>query len=155
MSNTLNQSATERADALLTRWGQRLSPARQSAGHGDDDRAMRPEPEAGTVGQADSLLGRLGHRLSGRGLVEAAAYGYVALALQTGRAANTVQKTWQESVEDARRQQEQRAAQAGGPRAARRVTAEEKKGEQVLKQTEADVEGDAEQAADVAGSAAG
>lgn len=152
-------SATERADALLTRWGQSLNPTGRPAPLTEEAPqppadAPHTDPDPGTVRRADSLLGRVGHRLSGRGLVEAAAYGYVALAIRTGRAANAAQKTWQESVQAARKQQEQRAAQTGGARAARQVAADEKKGEQVLTQTEKDAESDAEKGADVAASAA-
>ncbi len=156
-------SATERADALLTRWGQRLSPANRAAPRTEAGTAPAPlpsadaphtDPDPDTVRRADSLLGRVGHRLSGRGLVEAAAYGYVALAIKTGRAANAAQKTWQESVQAARKQQEQQAARTGGARAARQVAADEKKGEQVLKQTEEDAKSDAEKGADVAADAA-
>lgn len=152
-------SATERADALLTRWGQSLNPVKRPAPLAEE--APRPPadaphtaPDPGTVRRADSLLGRVGHRLSGRGLVEAAAYGYVALAIRTGRAANAAQKTWQESVQAALKQQEQQAARTGGARAARQVAADEKKGEQVLKRTEADAKSDAEKGVDVAADAA-
>ena len=172
MSNTINQptnqptsqsatqSATARADALLTLWGQRLNPAgnntpsdeagTKSPGLPPAGTATHPEPALDMVRRADSLLDRLGHRLSGRGLVETVAYGYVAVAIRTGRVADAAQKTWQESVQAALRQQEQQAARTGGGGAARQVAAEEKKGEQVLKQTETDAEGDAEKGVDVA-----
>lgn len=162
MSKTTDQpipSATERADALLTRWGQSLNPVRRPAPLAEEASrptadAPRAAPDPRPVQRADSLLGRVGHRLSGRGLVEAAAYGYVAVAIRTGRAANAAQETWQKSVQAARKQQEQRTAQTGGARAARQVAADEKKGEQVLKQTEEDAKSDAEKGVDVAADAA-
>ena len=151
-------SATERADALLTRWGQSLNPVKKPVPVAEAATppvtAPRPEPAPKAARRADTLLGRVGHRLSGRGLVEAVAYGYVAVAIKTGRAANAAQKTWQESVQAALKQQEQRAAQTGGASAARQVAADEKKGEQVLKQTEDDAKSDAGKGVDVAADAA-
>jgi len=150
-------SAIERADALLTHWGQSLNPMKKPAPSAEAPAAgpvPRPEPAPKATRRADSLLGRVGHRLSGRGLVETAAYGYVAVAIRTGRAANAAQKAWQESVQAALKQQEQRAAQTGGARAAQQVAADEKKGEQVLKQTEEDAKSDAEKGVDVAADAA-
>ncbi len=148
------QSATERADALLTRWGQRLS---RTEGHTPQDDAdpptdaqdsapaPRPEADGGAVNRADTLLGRMGHRLSGRGLIETAAYGYVAVAIRTGRVADTVQAAWQESVQEARTRQIQEASQTGGKKAARRTATDERTGENILKGVEKDVAQDVTQ----------
>ena len=147
-------SAVERADALLARWGQRLTPTGKPEPLADPkparrskppkEQAPRPEPDGGTVSQADTLLGRIGHRLSGRGLMEAAAYGYVALAIKTGKTADAVQKAWQEDVQAARLQQERQAGRTGGPDAAREMAMAERKGENILNNTAKDVAGDVE-----------
>lgn len=138
--NMTNTNAVERAEALLTRWEQRLSPGVRPT---TPDIIPSPQAQEGAVERADSALGRLGRRLSGRGLIKTAAYGYVALAIKTGRVADTVQKTWQESVEAARTQQIQQAKQAGGKSAARRTATDERKGENILKGVEKDVAQDA------------
>ena len=147
-------SATERADALLIRWGQSLNPIKKSPPMAEAAtppiKEPRPRPASESARRTDSLLVRVGHRLSGRGLIEAAAYSYVAVAIRTGRAASAAQKTWQESVQAALKQQEQQAARTGGARAARQVAADEKKGEQVLKQTDEAAKSDAEKGVDVA-----
>ena len=155
MSNTTSpsanapQSATERADALLTRWGQRLKPTGgptpPAASEAPATEAPRPEADSGAAGRADGLLGRMGHRLSGRGLIETAAYGYVALAIRTGRVADAVQTAWQESVQNARTQQIQEASRPGGKKAARRTATDERTGENILKGVEKDVTEDAAQ----------
>ena len=82
--------------------------------------------------------------------MEAAAYGYVALAVRVGRTAGVVQKTWQESAQAARRQQEEQAAKTGGAKAAHRAAADEKRGEQILNRTATDAAKDAEEGVDVA-----
>jgi hypothetical protein len=127
-------SAVERADALLTRWGQRLSPADKPVPP-DTAKPMPSETQGKAVQQADSLLGRMGHRMSGRGLVEAAAHVYVALAAKTGEMVDPIVKTWRQSVDQARRQQEQQTAQAQGTSGAHRKEADEKEGETALKKT--------------------
>ena len=158
MTDSLDQSqvgptAVERADALLNTWGQRLNPTGKATAQGRSE-SMRPQTDGGTVHRADTLLDRVGHRLSGRGLVEVAAYGYVALAVRVGRTANEVQKTWQESAQAARRQQEEQAAKTGGTQAAHKVASDEKNGEQILSRTATDAAKDAEEGVDVAADAA-
>lgn len=143
-------SAVERADALLPHWGQRLTPAGKPEPQGKAGAAGKSEPprgrnaDAGAVSRSDTLMGRMGHRLSGRGLVEVAAYGYVALAIKTGKTADAVQKAWQESVQAARLQQERQAGRTGGPEATREMAMAERKGENILNQTAKDVAGDVE-----------
>ena len=156
-------SAVERADALLTLWGQRLTPSGKPEPQGKVGAARKNKPPKGhsprpkasesAARRADTLLGRIGHRLSGRGLVEGAAYGYVALAIKTGRAADAVQSTWQESVQAARRQQEQQAARSGGASAARQMATDERKGENILNRTATDVAEDVGKDVDAAVSA--
>ncbi len=124
----------ERADALLTRWGQRLSPADKPVPP-DTAKPMPSETQGKAVQQADSLLGRLGQQMNGRGLVRMTARVYVALAAKTGEVVDPVVKTWQQSVDEARQQQEQQAAQAQGTPGAHREEADEKEGEGALKKT--------------------
>lgn len=114
MSNTTNQSATERADALLTRWGQCLSQSEKQT----------PPPVAETAPETD-----------GRGLVGMAARVYVALAAKAGEIVTPVVKTWQESVDEARREQERKAAQTPGAPSAQKDGTDEKEGEKVLGET--------------------
>ncbi len=145
MSNTTTQSATERADALLTRWGQRLSRT--------DKQTPPVTTEAGgAVHRAETLLDgakpKISEKISGRGFLEATARVYVALAAKTGEVVTPVVQTWQQSVDKARREQEQKAAQSqGGPDAGQEGT-DEKEGEQTLKKT-------AGAATEAAGTAAG
>ena len=65
--------------------------------------------------------------------MQAAAYGYVALAVKTQEVIGPVRQSWQKSVEEAQKKLEQQAAQAGGAPAARREASEAKQGEQTLK----------------------
>ncbi len=145
MSNTTSQSAsqsaTERADALLTRWGQRLSltnrqtpPDKTKSG-----KAVRRAKSQPTGAEAKS---------SGRGLLGVTARVYVAVAAKTGEIVDPIAKSWQESVNEARREQEQKAAQTQGEPSAGQEGSDEKEGEQTLKKT-------AGAATEAAGTAAG
>lgn len=141
------QSAVERADALLTRWGQSLRSAErrmpaENAVSGD-------APISGDAeDRADSILERIGQNLSGRQLVKAAAHGYVVLAAKTGMLIEPLVTTWQDGVAEAQRQQEQQAAQTQGTSGAHQEEASEKEGQQTLKTT-------AGAAVEAAGTAAG
>ena len=73
---------------------------------------------------------------------------YVALAAKTGEIVTPVVKTWQESVDEARREQERKAAQTPDAPSAQKEGADEKEGEKVLGET-------ASVAADAASTAAG
>jgi len=107
-------SAVERADALLTRWEQRLTPGR----------AAPPPAVSGKVRPA-----------GGRGLMWPVARGYVWLSARVQDIVGPIQQSWQQSVAEARREQEQQAARRGGPGAARREAGQEKQGEGTIKKT--------------------
>ena len=145
MSNTTIQSATERADALLTRWGQRLSRT------GGQTPPVTTEA-GGAVQRAETLLDgakpKISEKISGRGFLEATARVYVALAAKTGEVVTPVAQTWQESVDKARREQEQKAAQNPSKPSAGQEGADEKEGEHALTET-------AGAATEAAGTAAG
>ena len=151
----MNQTATERAEALLTRWEQRLSQSNRQP----PPATTEGTTEAGNaVQRAEALLAGKGPKAdspessslnsSGRGLVGAAARVYVALAAKTGEIVTPVVKTWQESVDEARREQEQKAAQTQGGPGAKQEGTDEKEGEKALGKT-------ADTAAEAAGTAAG
>ena len=153
MTNLNEQSAIERADALLARWEQNLSGAerRMAAEITVSKKAAvsRNTAEAGNAeGRADGILKRVGQNFSGRQLIKAAAHGYVALSAKTGALVDPLVKTWQDGVAEAQRQEEQQAVQAQGPSGARQEEANEKEGQQTLKKTTS-------AAADVAGAAGG
>ncbi len=145
MSNTTNQSATERADALLTRWGQRLS---QSEKQTPPPTAEAATGTGGVMQRAEARLEGDGPKTGGRGLVGMTARVYVALAAKNGEMVDPIVKTWQESVDEARREQEQKAAQTQGTPGAQQEGADEKEGEKALGKT-------AGAATEAAGTAAG
>lgn len=140
-TNATTQSATERADALLTHWGERLSRS---------DKQTPPDTtEAGGAGRrAETLAGDAKPKISGRGFMAATARVYVALAAKTGEGVTLIVQTWQQSVDEARREQEQRAARSQGTPGAQQEGTDEKEGEQTLKKT-------AGAATEAAGTAAG
>ena len=160
MSNTTNQTATERAEALLTRWEQRLSQSGKQTPPATTEGTTEAES---AVQRAEALLGGKGAKAegpessgpessgpksSGRGLMGAAAHVYVALAAKTGEVVTPVVKNWQASVDEARREQEQKAAQDPNKPNAQQEGSDEKEGEKALGKT-------ADATAEAAGTAAG
>ncbi len=147
ITTLVGQSAVERADALLTRWGQKGSSAErrlpaETTVSGKAAVSKRAED------RADGILRRIGQNFNGRRLIKAAAYGYVALAAKTGTLVDPLVKTWQDGVVEAQRQEEQQADQTQGPSGAHQEETNEKEGQKALKTT-------AGAAADAAGTAAG
>ncbi len=130
-------TALERAERILSR--------RQSIASPPADDLV----EAGSIKQAEVQADRLGQSL-GQGLMRVAARGYVALALKTQKVADSVSHSWQQSLDQARREQEEQIARTQGAAAARQEAAEEKRGEKTLH----NASGDAEKAADTAGEVA-
>lgn len=138
-------TAVERAERILSR---RLPAA--------DQPATDPVGQ-GSVKRAEAQADRLGQS-AGQEILRVAARGYVAAALQGQKMIDSVSSAWKESVNQARREQEERTARTQGAAAAKKEAAEEKRGEQTLRQTAGGAEKAADTAgetADVAGAAAG
>ena len=130
-------TAVERAERILSR---RPPAVRPPAG----------DPvEASSVERAEKQRGRSSQSV-GQRVLRVAARGYVAAALQGQKMIDSVSSAWKESVDQARREQEERTARTKGAAAAKREAAEEKRGEQTLRQAA----GDTQKAADVAGETA-
>ena len=127
----MNKTATKRADELLTAWEQRLSPNRSRSSV--SLAPLEDNQQKGPVKRANGLMSHLGDSVSSQRLMQAAAFGYVALAVKTQEVINPVRQSWQKSVEEAQQKLEQQAAQAGGAPAARREASEANQGEQTLK----------------------
>ena len=147
MTNLKEQSVVERADALLTRWGQSLSSAERRM-PAETTVSGNAAVSGNAEDRADGILKRIGRNLNGRHLVKAAAHSYVALAAKTGTLVDPFVKTWQDGVAEAQRQEEQQADQTQGPSGAHQEETDEQEGQQTLKKTTG-------AAADVAGAAAG
>ena len=151
----MNQTATERAEALLTRWGQRRSQSGKQTPPATTEGTTEAES---AVQRAEALLGGKGPKTdgpessgpksSGRGLMGVAARAYVALAAKTGEIVTPVVKNWQESVDEARREQEREAAQDPSKPSAQQEGSDEEEGEKALGKT-------ADATAEAAGTAAG
>ena len=121
----VSDSTVKRADALLDRWGwPSSSSAAPSRTDSSDRQAAKP-----VRGRQDGA--RRGS--PGKVLLRPFARGYVALSAGVQAVAQPVQRAWQESLDEARRAQEQEAGRAGGPQKARRKQAQEKQGEGKVK----------------------
>jgi len=132
MTNTTPPpTALERAERILSRRQPAAAQAKRSAE------------------QAEAQVERAG-RSVGQGLLRVTARGYVALALSGQKMVDSVSSAWKQSVDQARREQEEQIARTQGAAAAKQEAAEEKRGEKTLRKAF----GDAEEAADVAGEAA-
>ncbi len=142
-------SAVERAERILSRRPAAPPVAQDEAG-GGEAATRTPEP-GGPTRRADALRGHFGQAVSGRGLLRGTAHGYVALAASVQALLDPVRQAWQQSLDEARQEQEERVARTQGAAAARREEADEKQGEQTLKKTA----GGAAEAASTAGDAAG
>ncbi len=139
-------SAVERAECILSR----RPPAAPKEAAEDEAAAQTPEP-GGPARQADALVGHFGQAMSGRGLLRGTAHGYVVLAASLQALLDPVRQAWQQSLDEARQEQEERVARTQGAAAARHEEADEKQGEQTLKKTA----GGAAETASTAGDAAG
>ena len=124
-------SVVDRADALLTRWEQRLSPGRSEA--------------------APKRPARAGQGPRRGGVMYFAARGYVWAAARVGGVVTPIQQSWQQSVAEARRAEEQQAARRAGPGAAQQEGRKERQGEGALKKTAGATTEAAGTAADAAG----
>ncbi len=128
----MTKSAVQRAEDILNRWG------RPTASMPQDKAAMRPQSPAGSeddarpVARAEALLDGAGRKSSGQGALQTVARGYVAMALSVQKRADAFKRNWQKAVQQARREQEEKAAQTEGPKAARNVAREERRGEKTL-----------------------
>lgn len=133
-------TALERAERILNR--------RQSA--------ASPPPgdlaEASSVKQAEKKREHPGQTVQ-QGMLRVAARGYVAAALQGQKMIDSVSSAWKESVDQARREQEEQTARTKGAAAAKREMAEEKRGEQTLRQAAGDTQKATEAAGETAGGA--
>lgn len=125
-------TALERAERILSRRSPVATPVETSRVKQVEAQADRPSQSLGQT------------------VMRAAARGYVALALKTQRVADSVSHSWTQSVDQARREQEQQVARTQGAAAARQEAAEEQRGEKTLRSAF----GDAEKAADTAGEVA-
>ena len=124
--------AITRADALLTRWERKLTPTGAWSPATPADRPRRDPP---AVQRAEAMLDRAGQRVRGRGLLRPVARGYVWLAATVQAVASPIQQSWQESLDEARHEQEQQVARRDGTGAAHREEGQEKRGEGTLKKT--------------------
>ena len=116
--NKEQESAVARADALLTRWEERLHrpqspPSLPKAGQ---QRRATPQP--------------LGARL-----LRPAARGYVWFAATVAAVATPVQKNWQQAVSEARQDQVRQETRVSNAKSARQARNEERQGEQKLKKS--------------------
>lgn len=128
----MTKSAVQRAEDILDRWVGTATSTRQ------DEAATRPQSPAASqndarpVARAEVLLDGSGRKASGQGALQTVARGYVAMALSVQKRADAFKGNWQKAVQQARREQEEKAAQAEGPKAARNAAREERRGEKTL-----------------------
>lgn len=111
-------SAVARADALLSRWEQRLR-------HHQENDAAAPGRA-----QAQGASRPLGARL-----LRPAALGYVWLAATVAAVATPVQKNWQQALSEAREDQQRQAARLPDNESARQAGKQERHGERTLKKS--------------------
>ena len=127
----------ERAERILSRRQPAAAPS-----------AVPPVGQE-SVARAEKQVNGLGHS-AGQGVLRVAARGYVAAALQGQKMIDSVSSAWKQSVDQARREQEERIARTQGAAAAKREAAEEKRGEKTFRKAV----GETEEAAEAAGEAA-
>lgn len=84
-----------------------------------------------------------------RTVVKVVATGYVALTEAVGRVVGPIREEWQEAVNEAKRERQQQAAQAG--QHPRRVRAKQRQGEEIVKQSAAAAGATAQAAGGAAG----